>query len=92
MKPQQEDTDDGQALTCLSVSEIRRMHAALCRPAHPPEHHLHWSLRRRRHQAIARQCHYQRGRERDNELQLPFQKRWPSASYCRTGTHSMTTR
>jgi hypothetical protein len=40
---------DGRALTCLSVNEIRRMHAALCRPAHPPERYLHWSAWRRRH-------------------------------------------
>jgi hypothetical protein len=53
-------------LTCLSLNEIRRMHAVLCRPAHPPEHYLHWSRWRRRHQAIARQCHYQRRRERDH--------------------------
>ncbi|MDT4948561.1 MAG: hypothetical protein QOJ37_1156 [Pseudonocardiales bacterium] len=54
------------ALTCLSVNEIRRMHAALCRPAHPPDHYLHWSLWRRRHQATARQCHYQRRHNRDH--------------------------
>jgi SRSO17 transposase len=53
--------------------EIRRMHATLCRPAHPPEHHLHWSRwRRRRHQAIARQCHYQRRRQRGYWLMLPY--------------------
>jgi hypothetical protein len=63
---------DGQALTCLSVNEIRRMHATLCRPAHPPEHHLHWSRWRRRHQAIARQCHYQRRRQRGSWLMLPY--------------------
>jgi hypothetical protein len=51
-------------LTCLSVNEIRRMRAALCRPAHPPGHYLYWSWWRRRHQAIARQYHYQRRRER----------------------------
>jgi Transposase DDE domain len=51
---------DGQAMTCLSMNEIRRMHAALCRPAHPPGHYLHWSAWRRRHQATARRCHYQR--------------------------------
>jgi hypothetical protein len=47
-------------MTCLSMNEIRRMHAALCRPAHPPGHYLHWSAWRRRHQATARRCHYQR--------------------------------
>jgi hypothetical protein len=57
------------ALTCLSVNEIRRMRAALCRPArpaHPPGHYLHWSLGRRRHQATARRCHYQRRHNRDH--------------------------
>jgi hypothetical protein len=47
-------------LTCLSVSEIRRMHAIFCRPAHTPEHHLHWSRWRRRHQAAARKYRHQR--------------------------------
>ena len=49
---------DGTPLTCLTVNEIRRMHAIFCRPDWPPEHHLHWSRWRHRHQAIARQCHY----------------------------------
>ena len=40
------------ALTCLSVNEIRHMHAAFCRPAHPPDHYLH--------------CHYQRRHNRDH--------------------------
>ena len=48
----------------LTVNEIRRMHAILRRPAHPPERHLRWSAWRRRHQARARHCHYQRRRER----------------------------
>jgi SRSO17 transposase len=50
----------------LTVNEIRRMHAILCRPAHPPEHHLRWSHWRRRHQARARNCHHQRRRDRDH--------------------------
>ena len=53
----------GQTVS-LSVNEIRRLHALLCRPAHPPGHHLHWSQWRRRHQARARHCHYQRRRLR----------------------------
>jgi hypothetical protein len=53
-------------MICLTINEIRSMHAALCRPQHLPEHHLHWSRWRRRHQAIARRCHYQRRRERDH--------------------------
>ncbi len=36
------------------------------RPAWPPGHHLNWSRWRRRHQAIARQCHYQRRINRDH--------------------------
>jgi len=44
----------------------RRTGWLAARPAHPPEHYLHWSRWRRRHQAIARQCHYQRRRERDH--------------------------
>jgi hypothetical protein len=55
---------DGQAMTCLSVNELRRMHATLCRPAHPPGHYLHWSTWRRRHQATARRYHYQRRLQR----------------------------
>src|ERR1039457_833946 len=31
---------DGRLLTCLSMNEIRRMHAALCHPA-PPAHPAH---------------------------------------------------
>jgi hypothetical protein len=57
---------DGQPLTCLSVNEIRRMHAIFCRLAHPPGHYLQWSRWRRRHQAIARQCHDQRRNQRDH--------------------------
>ena len=63
---------DGTALTCLSVNEIRRMHAALYRPAHPPGHYLHWSTWRRRHQAIARRCHYERRRKRGHLLMRPY--------------------
>jgi molybdenum cofactor biosynthesis enzyme MoaA len=59
-------SSDGKAMVCLTVNEIRRLHAALCRPAHPAEHHLHWSRWRRRHQATARRCHYQHRRKRDH--------------------------
>jgi len=45
---------DGQPVTCLTVNEIRRMHAIFCRPDWPPGHYLHWSRWRRRHQATAR--------------------------------------
>jgi len=37
----------------LTVKEIRRMHARLCRPEHPPDHHLRWPLWRRRHPPAA---------------------------------------
>jgi SRSO17 transposase len=47
-------------LVPLSVNEIRRLYAAFHRPHHPPGHTLHWSRWRRRHQARARRCHYQR--------------------------------
>jgi hypothetical protein len=46
------------------VNEIRRLHAIFTCPAHTEAHHLHWSYWRRRHQAVARRCHYQRRRER----------------------------
>ena len=57
---------DGQLLTCLTVNEIRRMHAIFCRPDWSPEHHLNWSRWRRRHHATARQCRYQRRNQRDH--------------------------
>jgi hypothetical protein len=44
----------------LTRSEIRRLFTGLaCRPR-PIRHQLHWSCWRRRHQATARNCHYQR--------------------------------
>jgi hypothetical protein len=46
------------------VNEIRRLHAVFYRPTHPAAHHWHWPHWRRRHQARARHCHYQRRRER----------------------------
>jgi hypothetical protein len=51
-------------MICLTVNEIRRLHAVLCRPARPAEHYLRWSAWRRQHQARARHCHYQRRRLR----------------------------
>ncbi|GAA3167131.1 hypothetical protein GCM10020001_110850 [Nonomuraea salmonea] len=45
----------------LTMPEIRRLLAALILTRHRPVHHvLHWSQWRRRHQATARRCHYQR--------------------------------
>jgi hypothetical protein len=58
-------------MICLTMNEIRRMHAILCRPAHPPDHHVRWSAWRRRHQARARHCHYRQRRERFRLLQPP---------------------
>jgi hypothetical protein len=55
---------DGGGLIRLTVNEIRRLHATFCRPAHPAAHYLRWSAWRRRHQARARHCHYQRRRSR----------------------------
>jgi hypothetical protein len=47
-----------------SSNEIRRLHAIFSRPEHPAVHHLRWSTWRRRHQARARHCHYQRRQPR----------------------------
>jgi len=51
-------------MICLTMNEIRHLHAIFSRPVYPASHHLRWSLWRRRHQARARHCHYQRRRER----------------------------
>jgi hypothetical protein len=44
----------------ISANEIRRLFALLARPPTDQLHILHWSHWRRRHQARARQSHYQR--------------------------------
>jgi len=50
-------------LVALSVAELRRLLACLVwRPPGDPVFTLAWSLWRRRHQATARRCHYQRQR------------------------------
>jgi hypothetical protein len=50
----------GHQMIPLTRSEIRRLFTGLaCRPR-PIRHQLHWSCWRRRHQATARNCHYQR--------------------------------
>jgi hypothetical protein len=52
--------DGGRELIPLTRNEIRRLFAGLlCQPM-PACHQLHWSHWRRRHQATARRCHYQR--------------------------------
>jgi hypothetical protein len=58
------------ALIPLTVPEVRKLlWQWLWR--HPPKamHIVGWSCWRRRHQAVARACHYQRRRQREN-LQL----------------------
>jgi SRSO17 transposase len=50
----------GHELVPLTRNEIRRLFTGLlCRPR-PIRDQLHWSRWRRRHQATARKCHYQR--------------------------------
>jgi len=52
--------DDGAELIALTVNEIRRLLAARNHPARSPGYHDRWSRWRRKHQARARRCHYQR--------------------------------
>jgi hypothetical protein len=48
-------------LISLTCNEVQHLFAALVtRPAGDLGHRLHWSVWRRRHQARARTCHYQR--------------------------------
>jgi hypothetical protein len=50
-------------LLALTVPELRRLLACLTlRRAADPSFILGWSVWRRRHQATARRCHYQRQR------------------------------
>ncbi|MGW2216769.1 IS701 family transposase [Nonomuraea sp. NPDC001684] len=49
----------------ISANEIRRLFALLPRPPTSQPHILHWSRWRRRHQARARQSHYQRRQLKD---------------------------
>ncbi|MFI1606997.1 IS701 family transposase [Streptomyces griseofuscus] len=48
------------SLIPLTGNEIQHLFAALISPAHDLAHRLRWSHWRRRHQARARACHYQR--------------------------------
>jgi SRSO17 transposase len=50
----------GHELIPLTRNEIRRLYAGLLHCPRPARHQLHWSCWRRRHQATARKCHYQR--------------------------------
>jgi hypothetical protein len=55
-------------LVTLTVAELRRLLDQFAwHPAPEPAFLLGWSLWRRRHQATARRCHYQRQR---NQLRL----------------------
>jgi hypothetical protein len=52
-------------LVTLTVAELRRLVIHLVwRPATDPSFRLGWSVWRRRHQATARRCHYQRQRSK----------------------------
>ncbi len=51
---------NGRELIPLTRNEIRRLFTSLARQPRPARDQLHWSRWRRRHQAIARRCHYQR--------------------------------
>jgi len=66
--PMDGDESADDVLAPLSVNEIRRLHATLTCPTHSARHVLAWSRWRRRHQARARRCHYQRRLHRFLEL------------------------
>jgi SRSO17 transposase len=50
----------GNDMIPLTRNEIRRLFTSLLHCPRPARHQLHWSAWRRRHQATARNCHYQR--------------------------------
>jgi SRSO17 transposase len=50
----------GHELIPLTRNEIRRLFTGLLSRPQPVQDQLHWSRWRRRHQATARKCHYQR--------------------------------
>jgi SRSO17 transposase len=54
------DHADQDQLIPLTRNEIRRLLTGLCQQQPAPRLQLHWSRWRRRHQAIARACHYRR--------------------------------
>lgn len=56
------------ALAAISVQELRRLLTHI-QSTHPPGMHFRWMwpIWRRRHQAIAKRCHYQK---RIKQLQL----------------------
>jgi SRSO17 transposase len=51
---------DGHDMIPLTRNEIRRLFTSLTCHPQPVRDQLHWSCWRRRHQATARKCHYQR--------------------------------
>jgi hypothetical protein len=50
---------DGELIK-LSAGEIRHLIASLIQPQHDGDHYQRWSRWRRKHQARAKRCHYQR--------------------------------
>jgi SRSO17 transposase len=52
--------ETGHELIPLTRNEIRRLFTGLLHCPRPAREQLHWSRWRRRHQATARKCHYQR--------------------------------
>jgi hypothetical protein len=52
--------ETGHELIPLTRNEIRRLFTGLLHRPRPAREQLHWSCWRRRHQATARNCHYQR--------------------------------
>ena len=57
----------GPDLIPLTLAEVQRLMVRLTsRPPVATEHYRHWSRWRRRHQARARTCHYQRQHTREH--------------------------
>ena len=52
--------NDGDGLIPLTTAEVRRLFSQHLSLTRPHADHKHWSRCRRRHQAIAQRCHYQR--------------------------------
>jgi hypothetical protein len=73
-RPHGSDPDDGRLIP-LTRHEIRRLFTGLHQQPSAPARQLHWSWWRRRHQATARRCHYQRRQApppaRGSETRLP---------------------
>jgi len=62
---QQPPADTG--LIALTVAEIKRLFNLVTRQFQPVEHHLHWILWRRRHQARARWYHHRTRLQRNHQ-------------------------